>query len=72
MESLVTIGGDGNISETSHRGMLFGTDVEYAIFHQEGTSRMPARPPVGLSETTLQTIVDGVADAAVQSMKYVP
>ena len=68
--SLVSVGGPGNISATAPRGMLFGTEVEYAIFHQEGTRKMPARPPVGMSEETLDRAVERIADSAVEKMKY--
>lgn len=30
----------------THRTLVLGTTVPYAIFHAEGTSRMPARPPM--------------------------
>ena len=33
----------GRAADTGPSHMTYGTDVEYAIFHQEGTSRMPAR-----------------------------
>lgn len=68
-ESLVHVGGPGNITEVMPRGMLFGADVEYAIFHQQGTSRMPSRPPVGMSEETLDKLVNSVADGTVERMK---
>jgi len=31
---------------TSDRGFVVGPAVDYAVFHQTGTSRMPARPMV--------------------------
>jgi len=34
--------------------LTFGTRVPYALYHQLGTQRMPARPPIKLSKT-LQT-----------------
>lgn len=69
MESLVTIGGSNNIAEAFPRGLVFGTSDEKAMFHQEGTLRMPARPPVGLSEETLDRLVNRVADAAVENLR---
>ena len=66
MASLVTVGGPGNINAVSERGLLYGTDIEYAIFHQDGTSKMPARPPVGLSEETLTKLCDRIADKTVE------
>lgn len=68
-ESLVHVGGAGNIHDVMPRGMLFGTEIEYAVFHQEGTRRMPARPPVGVSEETLDKFVERIADSAVEKLK---
>lgn len=36
----------GLAADTGPRHMVYGTDVPYAIFHQEGTSRMPQRQVV--------------------------
>ena len=69
MASLVSVGGPGNINEVESRGMLFGTEVEYALFHQTGTQRMPARPPVGMAEDTLIKLTNGIADSAVDQLK---
>lgn len=41
MESLTNLVGPPN--EINATSATFGTDVEYATFHQKGTSRMPAR-----------------------------
>ena len=68
-DSLVSVGGPNNIAEAFPRGLVFGTSDEKALFHQDGTSRMPARPPVGLSEETLGKLVDRVADATVEKLK---
>jgi phage gpG-like protein len=68
-ESLVHIGGAGNIHEVFDHGLTFGTDVEYAHFHQDGTSRMPARPPVGISEETLDKFCDQIANHVVENLK---
>lgn len=68
MASLVSVGGPGNIHGAMPRGMLFGTDVEYAIFHQNGTGKMSARPPVGLSEETLDKLTNRIADSTVEKL----
>lgn len=68
--SLVDLGGPGHIGETNDRWMTFGTDVPYATFHQEGTSKFPARPPVGVSEENVDKLVNSIADATVENMKY--
>lgn len=69
MASLTEIGGSGNISDVFDRDFTFGTDIEYAIDLQEGTSRMPARPPVGLKEGSLDLLVNKIADATVDKLK---
>jgi phage gpG-like protein len=42
--------------------LIFGTDVPYSVFNQEGTSRAPARPHVGMTEETMQAVDNDVAD----------
>ena len=39
--------GEGS-GETTELELRFGTDVPYARFHQYGTSKMPARPFMGI------------------------
>lgn len=67
MKSLTSGGGDA-VRETTERGMIFGTSVEYSSFLEDGTSRMPARPHVGMSEGTLEQLVNAIADATVQAL----
>jgi|GEM_PF-3119063 phage gpG-like protein len=67
-ESLVHIGGAGNIASATERGLIFGTEVPYAGFLQDGTSKMPARPPVGVSEETLDKLCDRIADDTVKQL----
>ena len=67
-DSLVHIGGSGNIAEAFPHGLIFGTDIEYAGYLQDGTSRMPARPPVGISEETIDKLCEVVADATVDKL----
>lgn len=33
----------GRAADSGPRHLIYGTDVDYAAFHQEGTTRMPAR-----------------------------
>jgi phage gpG-like protein len=57
------------VEEVSATRAVFGTDIEYAAYHQTGTEKMPARPPMQLPEAERQKwirlfqnyIVDGVA-----------
>ena len=67
--SLVSESGPDHVQNVTHRGLKFGTSDEKAGFHQEGTSRMPARPPVGITEDTLDKLVDAVADKAVDTLR---
>lgn len=41
---------EDTIFETTKTTMAIGTSVPYAKFHQRGTRRMPARPPIDLSD----------------------
>lgn len=66
--SLTAIGGAGNIAAVTGQGLLFGTSDEKAGFHQAGTSRMPARPPVGISEERINQLAESLADSAVNQL----
>ncbi len=68
-ESLVNMGGSGNINGVASRGLVFGTEMAYATFHQAGTLRMPVRPAIGVSEETVGKIANAIADATVEKMK---
>lgn len=39
----------GNINRITKTTAEFGSSVPYGIFHQQGTSRMPARPPIEIT-----------------------
>jgi phage gpG-like protein len=68
MASLIEVGGPGNISEVSDHGSIYGTSVLYAIFHDQGTSRMPARPPVGINQEAVDKLADMVAERTIQAI----
>lgn len=68
-KSLIGIGAQGNIHETSHHGLLYGTEVPYAIFNQEGTSRAPARPNVGVTEAFADELAADIGDFVVDELK---
>lgn len=46
-----------SIADMQPLSLVFGTAVPYAIFHQRGTSRMPARKPINFSKTQKNDIV---------------
>ncbi len=60
-ESLMSETGD-SIREASHRGLIFGTSVPYSAFNAD-------RPHVGMSEETLEKLLNTVADATVEKLK---
>lgn len=65
MNSLV--GNNQNaIRDIYDREMHFGTSDPKAIYHDQGTRKMPARPPVGISEETLDQAAEHCADRAVE------
>lgn len=66
--SLTGASGDA-VRAVSHRGLLFGTQVEYSIFHQMGGGRLPQREHVGINDETCQGVVDAIADAVVETLK---
>lgn len=68
MESLIHVGGAGNISEVDSHGSIYGTSVPYAIFHDQGTSRIPARPPVGVSEDRVDQLAEMVAQRTIEAI----
>jgi phage gpG-like protein len=57
MESLNDKGAVGNINEIRADGASFGTQIPYARFHQDGTTRMPKRQIVGLGWDTRSAII---------------
>lgn len=50
------------VSDNRGAALSFGTAVEYSIFNQEGTSRAPARPHVGLTGKYVDQMTNRVAD----------
>ena len=48
--------------------LVFGTSVEYAHWHMTGTSKMAARPFLGMNEPLLTTLTKATADAVVDGL----
>ncbi len=69
LESQLVDDGAG-IREVTHRGLIYGTDLFYSIFHQEPQEGgLPRREHVGMDDELLQVVVDSVADHTVESLK---
>lgn len=67
--SLIEVGAEGNVHETSPHGLLFGTSVPYSIFNQTGSSREPARPHVSVNEAFADELAAEVGDFVVDQLK---
>jgi len=52
------------------RGLTFGSSVEYGLFHQNGTARIPQREFAGMNDGTVTEICESVADRAVDALIY--
>jgi len=50
-DSLTRRGAAGHVEEMDRQTLSVGSRLPYAIFHQLGTRRMPARPLIVLSDT---------------------
>lgn len=61
-ESLVTAGAEGNVSIIGPDGVTLGTAIRYASFHQQGTTKMPARKIVGLTWQRKSGVVKRLGD----------
>ena len=62
-DSLIGLGAAGNVEEIDARSLTLGTRVPYAIFHQLGTRRMPARPIIVLSDARTERWTEIVRSA---------
>lgn len=53
---------------TTPISLEFGTQREWAWWHQHGTARMPPRPFIGMSDDGLDRVVGSIADSIVRQM----
>jgi phage gpG-like protein len=52
MKRALTVPGSyGNVDILEHNSLVLGTNLDYAVYHQHGTSRMPKRKPIELPES---------------------
>lgn len=49
--SLTAVGNEDTIRDQQPMALTIGSSTPYGIFHQRGTRRMPARPPLVLTKT---------------------
>lgn len=57
MDSLIDKFDAGHIERLSPNTLTFGSMIPYGGYHQTGTSRMPKRPPVALTEGDKRMLV---------------
>lgn len=48
------LGAAGHVEHITEDEILYGTTVPWAQYHQSGTSKMPARPPVDVRESDIR------------------
>jgi len=48
-QSLTSMG-SGHVEQIESESLAIGTDIKYAKYHQSGTRKMPARPPLQITE----------------------
>ena len=70
-QSLTELGSPDNLFRVDKRGALFGTNVDYAFWHQRGTKQMPARPMVGMDQESLTAGAERMADHSVNVLKAI-
>lgn len=57
-----------SVRETNPTMLEFGTSRDWAWVHQDGSGRIPQRMMVGMTEESINDVLDVVADAAVMMM----
>jgi phage gpG-like protein len=62
-DSLTTPGAAGSVEELDGGSLTLGTRLPYAMFHQLGTRRMPARPLIVLSDERSQRWTEIISGA---------
>ncbi len=68
-ESLTRKFDPDHVETLSRDSLVLGTTVTYGIYHQTGTSRMPRRPPLALSDMDRVEIVKVMQAALVANIK---
>lgn len=68
----VTGAGAGHVEELTKTAFVFGTNLDYAGFHQFGTRRIPQREFLGLGLKTIDRVAGIVADVATKQLAEKP
>lgn len=62
-------GAKGQIYDPQPLELTLGTSIPYAIYHQRGTKRMPARPVIDLSEESKRKIQKSIQKGLVDFVR---
>lgn len=57
-----------HLEAVSDEGLVLGTFVEYAMFHQNGTSNIPQREFMGFSDIVQSEAIEITADTVIQTI----
>lgn len=68
--STLFTGAKDHVEDIEDAFLIWGTSDPKAIFHDQGTRRMPRRVFVGLTEDNVTPVLDIIADEAVNSLRY--
>jgi phage gpG-like protein len=67
--SLLSPGHPDHVQDVESRFLVWGTSDEKGPLHMSGTSRMPARPFVGVTDQRADAVANLVADSVIEQMK---
>ena len=69
MQASIISTGAGHLQEVTDDSAMMGTADEKAAFHQFGTSRIPARPFVGISDEMADLAAEMVAAEIIKTLQ---
>ena len=69
MQASIVSTGAGHLQEVSDDSAMMGTEDFKAAFHQYGTSRIPARPFVGISDDMVDLAAEMVAAEIIETLQ---
>lgn len=68
-KSVVLRDAAGHIERIEDDSIEYGTNIVYAVVHQEGTGRIPQREFLGFNEQSADAVAEIVADHYVETLK---
>lgn len=68
LQKSVTGKTENSLASANNEALILGTDVEYAMIHQEGLGNIPQRQFLGFSEKVKDNATTYVADSVIQQI----